>query len=281
MTVPTVEGAIAVSTPPTRVRARRISSIPGGSIAYGFVVPIAVLILWQLATLFVSTSAMASPVETWRATIEGITDGWLPTNLWITLRVVLQAFVVASVLGLLAGAWLGMSRFWGDVLSAPVVWLSALPKVTVFPIFLLVLGLGDSSRMAFGAFHGVFPLIIIVFGGIRAIPNVYFRAAASMNLNWWETAVRVVLPAALPSVLSGLRFCFSLCFLGVVLAEMFGSEAGAGYELVHLISLHRLPQIFALALSLMLIALILNFALIALENRAGHRGRVDRPKASG
>lgn len=230
-------------------------------------VPLAVLALWQLASLVVDESALPSPWQAATAFAGGIVDGWLLTGIAVTLRTVMLAFVVAGVAGLATGLWLGSSRFWGAVFERPLVWTYALPKITVFPIFLLVWGLGTSSRLAFGAFHGFFPMAILVMAGVHAIPEVYLRSARALRLTRWELAGRLLIPAALPSIFSGLRFCFSLCFLGVVLAEMFGSAEGAGYELVRRISLQQTPQIFALALSLMAIALIANLLMIALERR--------------
>lgn len=247
-----------------------------GWLGYPVLVPVVVVIVWQLASLVVSANALATPAQTWSAFVAGMSDGWLTDNLVVTMQVVVEAFLLAAVLGLAVGTWLGMSRFAGDVFAAPLVWVYSLPKVTIFPVFLLVLGLGASSRVAFGAFHGFFPLAIIVIGGIRAVPEVYLKAARSLNLSRWETALRVIAPATAPSVLSGLRFCFSLCFLGVVLAEMFGAQEGAGYELVRRINLHDLPEIFAIALSLMLIALVVNFAMIAVESRFARRGMVSQ-----
>jgi len=230
-------------------------------------VPVALVVLWQLASLVIDRSALPTPWQTLLAFGKGITDGWLLDGLGATLRVVLVAFVLAGLAGLAVGLWLGASRFWGDVLDAPLLWTYALPKITIFPVFLLVFGLGDSSRTAFGAFHGFFPMAILVLTGVRAIPPVYLRSARSLGLTRWETVSRVLVPATLPSIFSGLRFCFSLCFLGVVLAEMFGSSEGAGYELVRRISLQQLPEIFALALSLMTVALLVNLVMIAIENR--------------
>ena len=239
-------------------------------------VPIVVIALWQAATLILPEGAIPTPVETAKSFATGIATGELLNTLWVTLSVVLQAFVIASISGLLVAGWLGMNRFWGDVLGEPLVWLYALPKVVLFPIFLLVFGLGISSRMAFGAVHGFFPLAIFVLAGIRAVPEVYIKVARSLNLGRWNTAFRVILPAILPSVLSGLRFSFSFCFLGVVLAEMFGSKEGAGFELIRLISLHDLPGIFTIALSLMAIAFFINLFLVALESRFAHRGEIEQ-----
>lgn len=230
-------------------------------------VPLVVLVVWQIASLSLDRSALPSPWDTAAAVADGIVDGWLVDGIAVTLRAVVMAFVVAALAGLATGLWLGSSRFWGEVLDGPLLWTYALPKITVFPIFLLIWGLGESSRLAFGAFHGFFPLAIVVLTGVRAIPAVYLRSARSLRLSRWDVVRHVLVPAAAPSIFSGLRFCFSLCFLGVVLAEMFGSAEGAGYELVRRITLQQLPEIFAIALSLMAIALIVNLLMMAVERR--------------
>ncbi|AUI53754.1 ABC transporter permease [Arthrobacter crystallopoietes] len=259
----------AVMTPQTATtpatKSRRLKGLPPGLLPV--TVPVVLVLIWQLATFFISESSLPTPWQTLQAFSGGITNGWLIENLWVTLQVVFVAFALASISGLAVGLLLGMSGFWGDVLGAPLLWTYSLPKITIFPVFLLLFGLGDTSRMMFGAFHGGFPLAILVLSGVRAIPPVYLRAAKSLNLSKWQVVSRVVVPAALPSIFSGLRFCFSLTFLGVVLAEMFGSSKGAGYELVRRITLQQMPEIFALALSLMSVALLLNLLMIAAERR--------------
>lgn len=266
-----------VANPPTGVALAARRRVRGTTSLLPLTVPVVLLVLWQLASLVIDRSTLPTPRRTLTAFVHGLTDGWLLDGLGATLAVVIVAFVLAALGGLAVGLWLGSSRFWGDVLDAPLLWTNALPKITIFPAFLLVFGLGESSRTAFGAFHGFFPMAILVLNGVRAIPPVYLRSARSLGLTRWETVSRVLVPAALPSIFSGLRFCFSLCFLGVVLAEMFGSSQGAGYELVHRISLQQLPEIFALALSLMTVALLVNLVMIAIENRVvAVGGRTER-----
>lgn len=236
------------------------------------VVPALALLGWQVAAFVIGSVAVASPAATVRAAVDGIAEGWLTTALLHTVQATFVATAVAGAAGLWLGFALGMSRYWGRVFADPLLWVYSIPKVTLFPVFLLALGLTMNAEVAFGAFHGVFPLALFLLNAIRATPPVYFKVARVYRLGRWKTFTRVIVPETTPSMVTGLRYCFSLTFLGVILAEMFAARAGAGYELVQAISLHRVPRIFAIALVLMLVALAVNGLFLAWQHRVGrHR----------
>lgn len=238
------------------------------------VVPVIVFIAWQLAAMAVGDVAMVTPAATVAALIDGFTSGWLTPSLAITVRVAAIAFAVAAVLGLWAGFVLGLGRFWGTVMEGPLLWVYSIPKVTLFPIFLLFLGLGDRSQVAFGAFHGFFPLTLFVLNGIKAMSPVYVKVGRVYGLGRWKTFSRVVVPATLPSTVTGLRYCFSLAFLGVILGEMFAARQGAGHLLIQAMGLRQLERVFAIALALVLVALLVNALFIVAERTvAARRGQ--------
>jgi NitT/TauT family transport system permease protein len=240
------------------------------------IVPVILLVVWQLAAMILGGTAMTSPVAAFRAMIEGFTTGWLTPSLAVTLRISATAFLVAAVLGLWVGFLLGLGRFWGKVMEGPLLWVYSIPKVTLFPVFLLFLGLGDRSQIAFGAFHGFFPLVLFVLSGIRAMSPVYVKVGRVYGLGRWKMFTRVVVPDILPSMVTGLRYCFSLTFLGVILGEMFASREGAGHLLVQAIGLHRLDRIFAIALALVLVALAVNSLFLLVQRKvAAHRGQTE------
>lgn len=241
-------------------------------------IPAAVLIAWQLASIRIGEVAVASPTATVAAIADGFRRGWLSASLLDTFVVTALGFVVAAAGGLWVGFSLGLARFWGRVLEGPILWLYSIPKVTLFPIFLLFLGLGDASRVAFGALHGFFPLVLFVLSAIRGTPPVLLKVGRVYNLNRWQLFWRIVVPDILPSMVTGLRYCFSLTFLGVILAEMFAAREGAGYELVQAIGLHRPPRTFAIAFALIIVALIVNAGFLGLQRRASaHRPEQNNP----
>lgn len=254
-----------VSTAPSGAR-----TLPAGAVALTAVlrlllVPAIALGAWWLLAAVVGPVAVASPTAALAAAAEGFGEGWLTSALSRTLTATLLGFALAAASGLWLGFTLGMSPFWSDVLEAPLLWLYSIPKVTLFPLFLLFLGLGTGSVVLFGAFHGVFPLTLFLLAAIRGIPAVRLKVGRLYRLSRWQVFTRIVVPDTLPALVMGVRYCFSLTFLGVILAEMFAARSGAGHELMKAISLNNVARTFAVALTLVTVAFAVNVALLRLQ----------------
>jgi NitT/TauT family transport system permease protein len=235
------------------------------------IVPAVLVALWFVLASVVGPVAVADPPTALAEVAEGFTEGWLLTALVETLAATAIGFVIATGAGLWLGFTLGLSRFWGEVLESPLLWLYSIPKVTLFPLFLLFLGLGLSSTVLFGAFHGVFPLTLFLMAAIRGIPQVFLQVGRVYRLNRRQVFTRIVVPETLPAMVMGIRYCFSLTFLGVILAEMFAARAGAGYELMQAISLNNVARTFAVALTLVVVALLVNVALLGVQGAVNRR----------
>src|SRR5436189_68951 len=91
------------------------------------------------------------------------------------------------------------------------------------PVILLLFGLGISATIAFGVIHGVIPVIVFTMNVVRNIKGVYFRAARTMRLSLMQTALTIVVPAAMPEIISGFRVGFALTLLGTLIGELFAS----------------------------------------------------------
>jgi NitT/TauT family transport system permease protein len=142
------------------------------------------------------------------------------------------------------------------------------PKVTLFPLFLTAFGFGLSSKIAFGMFHGIFPILIIAMNATREVSVVHLKVARSLRLSRVQTFRQVIFPSIYPSLLTGLRLGFSLTLLGVILGEMFASRAGFGYELVEAITLHDMPRMYGIVATLVVIAFVVNALLLRWEQAA-------------
>jgi len=242
-----------------------------GHAARLLIVPAVMVALWFVLAAVVGPVAVADPPTALAEVAAGFTEGWLLTALLETLAATAIGFVIATAAGLWLGFMLGLSTFWGEVLESPLLWLYSIPKVTLFPLFLLFLGLGLSSTVLFGAFHGVFPLTLFLMAAIRGIPPVFLQVGRVYRLNRRQVFTRIVVPETLPAMVMGIRYCFSLTFLGVILAEMFAARAGAGYELMQAISLNNVARIFAVALTLVVVALLVNVALLGVQGAVNRR----------
>ena len=141
------------------------------------------------------------------------------------------ALVLSYAIGLSIGVWMGAHRLSGAVGEPILISIYTLPKITLYPVVLLIFGLSLPGRVTFGAMHGVLPVALLTMAAIRNIPPVYLKSARTLRLSRWQTIATVLFPGSLPEVFSGLRIGFTLTLLGVLLAEMFAAKR-AGFLII-------------------------------------------------
>lgn len=229
------------------------------------------LVAWQLLHEWAGDTALTSPVETIRHMLALFDTPTTSRRFWPhlfeTLRALGLALVIAYVAGVAIGVTLGIHKLSGEVAEPLVVAVYSLPKVTLYPLVLLIFGLGLPAKVAFGAIHGVAPVVIFALGAIRAIKPVHLKTARVLRLTPMQAFRTVWLPAALPEIVSGLRVGFSLTLLGVMIGEMFASQRGLGFLVMNAIGLNDVRQIMAVTLMIALFAITVNVALLAIDRR--------------
>ena len=256
-----------MSTGSTRYR------FDGDVVLFGrLAVPLVILGLWQLLAMSVSGFALATPAATFDALLDGLRSGWMVEGFERTMTELVVAYALAIVVGIWVGVVLGLSDFWHDVFEPIVLGTYAIPKVTLFPIFLFVFQFGMDSKIAFGWFHGVFPIAILTMSAMSTIEKTHLDVARSLRLSRWQTFRHIVVPSILPGLVIGLRLGFNLTFLGIILGEMFASRAGLGYTLVEYIAGVKTAPMLAIIVVLVLIATVVNVGFFLLEGRLGARG---------
>jgi NitT/TauT family transport system permease protein len=196
----------------------------------------------------------------------------------LTLALLLLAFgaVAAAVIplgvgGLAIGLALGAHRLSGEVAEPILVALYSIPKITLYPVILLLFGLGISAKIAFGVIHGIIPVAIFTMNAVRSLRGVYFRAAKAMRLSPLQTAATIIIPATIPEIVSGFRLGFALTLLGTLIGEMFASQRGIGYMLVKAMETNDVLTVMALALLLITLATIASAILLSLDRKLHKR----------
>ena len=210
----------------------------------------ALLVAWQLLFWFAGANALTSPLDTIAYTAELLASPRFYPHLLETAQAFAVALGIAISLGILIGFTLGLYRFAADVSEPVLVALYSIPKITLYPIVLLAFGIGMPAKIAFGAIHGIVPIAIFALGAVRNLNPVYLKAARVMRLSPLRIASRVLLPAAIPEIFTGIRIGFSLTLIGTLLGEMFASQRGLGHLLIQAIGLHNIRMIMALTLLL-------------------------------
>jgi NitT/TauT family transport system permease protein len=214
--------------------------------------------LWNFLSLSYGSDAVAAPMATWQRLVMLISTGVIGPHLNFTLSSWIVSVLLAGVVGLSIGLLLGLHRASGLVFEPLIIAVSSLPKVTLYPMVLLICGLGQSSKIAFGFIHGVLPIMLFTLGAAREIPLHYVKTARTLGLNRVATLRRVMLPAMASGIVSGMRLGASLALLGVIIGEMFGAQQGLGFLLMNAIDINDTAQMAAVALILIFLALALS-----------------------
>lgn len=254
---------------PPRTRAPRMRHTRG--VAAPTLLAVAVIAVWWLASALADSTVFPAPGEAIATLRDDLGSERYQASIATTLRVLALAYVAAAVVGSLLGMLLGLSAFWSRVLLPIVYATNSIPKITLYPIFLLFLGIGDLGRGAFAFVSGVLPMFLIVCESTAAVSRLHLKLAASLRLGWPALLARIVIPTVLPSLVSGLRLTFGLTFLGLLLAEMFSGSSGLGFELLRNVSLVRMENIMGEVLLVGLLALVPTLLLQALERRVRRR----------
>lgn len=217
--------------------------------------------LWQVGSLAVGDYALPSPAATAAYLAAELVEG----AFWLDVADTLLALAAASSISILGGVgigtWLGVNRYAGLVAEPILTSVYSLPKITLYPLILLIFGIGFDAKVALGALHGIIPCALFTLSAIRAIPAIYPRAGMAMGLSRGEIARTILLPAVAPEVLTGIRIGVALTLLGTLIGELFASQSGLGHLLRSGMERADATAITALAVFLMALALTINAAL--------------------
>ena len=229
---------------------------------------IALIVLWEVLPRIGAIPELFLP-----SLSQTLQAGWNEASeyrhaLIVTLYEVAVAMVIACGGGILAGAVVG-SLPRPRVLIMPMVSsLYAVPLVILYPVFTVWLGIGSESKIAFAGLYGFLPTMLATSAGIQTIDPQLLLAARSMGAALSQRVTRVVIPAAIPTVLSGLRVGGALVIVGVVVSEMLISSAGIGYLISRYRTILDSAHVFAGVLLVLAMAVAFNALIRLIERRA-------------
>jgi NitT/TauT family transport system permease protein len=186
-----------------------------------------------------------------------------------TVAKTLASFVLSVTLGVGLGLLIGGLGHLHAVLSPFLVALYALPKILVLPWILLLFGLGSAPAIVYGTLQGVFPVCLLVMGGVRDLDPRLVVVARAFGASPWRLYRAVVLPAVVPAVVAGMRLAVVFCLLGVLVVEMFGGIQGMGFLLASLANAFRAPELFAATAVVSVLSVAGVLGLEALNRRLG------------
>jgi NitT/TauT family transport system permease protein len=200
--------------------------------------------------------------------VRGWTDGVIPPHAWSTLVEIALGLAVGTVVGLVVGYGLARSAFVERVVSPYIVAAQATPILALAPLLALWFGPGLASKVVICALIVFFPIAVSTMVGIRSVDAGLLEMARSFRATRRQVLTTLEVPAALPSILGGLRVGVTLAVVGAIVGEWAGADRGLGV-LVNLArgSLFDIPLMFATLVTIALLGIALYLAVVVLERR--------------
>jgi len=200
-----------------------------------WVSPLLILIVWQLLCMagILDERTMASPTQIFGRAVELIQDGMLGSAILVSLKRVGLGLAIGGTIGLVLALVAGLSRIGDDAIDPPMQMLRTLPFLGLIPLFIIWMGIGETPKVALIAMGVAFPLYLNTLAGIRGIDRKTTEAARAMHLTWSQRIRHVVLPGAMPQVLTGLRQSLGIAWLALIVAETVSASSGLGYLINH------------------------------------------------
>ncbi len=232
---------------------------------------VAVLGLWELWARR-EASFLLPPAST---VAERAADVW-PTGTFLSevsasLQRLAVGYALGAALAVVVGVLLGASASARRTFEPLLEFLRAIPPIAVVPVAIVVLGVGDATAIAVIAFGVFFPVLINTVEGVRAVTPEARDTAAMLHVGPFERLYRVDLPAALPSIMAGLRIALSIGLVLVVISEFTaGSGDGLGRYIVRQQTLFNVPEVYGGILFLGLLGYLLNQLFLTVERRLLH-----------
>ena len=234
------------------------------------IVPVALLAGWWAITAFgiVKTYQLASPAQAATELVSLARDGTLQSDVSASVERVVIGFVFAAALAFVLGSLVGLSRTAERIVDPTLQAIRAVPSLAWVPLILLWLGIGEPAKITLVAIGGFFPVYVNFVAGIHNVDRKLVEVADVFSIRGIERAWRVILPAASPALLVGLRVGFTQAWLFLVAAELLASTRGLGYLLMQGEQITRPDQILVAILLLALCGKLTESGMRAIERRS-------------
>jgi len=217
-----------------------ISTFLGGGVLFVF------LLSWELLSLSgaVNPQFTSSPSRIIEKGIELIASGELQTHTLASSQIFIIGYLLAVLVGVPIGILLGWYKRLNQAFGPIIASLYTTPRLALMPLFIIWLGLGNTSKIALVFLSAVFPIIINLVMGMRSIDGNLVKVAKSYNANQWQIFRTIAMPMSVPFLITALQLATGRALLGVVGAEIFGSQAGLGYMIMYAGATFQTDKVF-------------------------------------
>ncbi|GAA5000375.1 hypothetical protein GCM10023206_01870 [Acinetobacter puyangensis] len=244
----------------------------GLSVILGLIVPILLLGFWQYVyqKQWLPEQILPSPVLVWQTFWELIETGELTENLVISLKRIGWSVLLGGGIGLLLGFVIGLSRKAYAYLYPTFNLIAQFPVIGWIPLLLIFLGIGESLKIVAISLAVVVPVMVATYKSVSNVSEKFIEVSKVYEFSQWQTLLKVIIPAGLPNIVSGLRQGIMQAWLALVFVELLASSEGIGYLIVWGRQLSQPDIIYMSIIVIGVIGYLLDGILQLIEKRFNH-----------
>jgi ABC-type nitrate/sulfonate/bicarbonate transport system permease component len=247
---------------------KKLQALLRNSRMSGVILIALLLALWQFSAMYLVRSptwpTVTRIVDAWG---ENFADGTLPGHMLATFWRQMLGYGLAMILGVTLGLAMGYYRVLYNLFEPLVEVLRPIPGPAYLPVLVLFVGIGNEMKVVLILLAALFPILLNTYSGVRSIDRVQFDTARTLGLTTFQTFRELVLPAASPQILTGMRISLAISLILAILGEMIVSNDGLGYFTLLAQRTFKVPEMYAGIFTLAAFGYVLNRIFLVLEAR--------------
>lgn len=202
-----------------------------GLVALSWIAPVLLVLVWEgLAQIgWLTPQVLPAPSKVLRTTIKLATSGTLLNDLGVSLLRAATGFAIGGSIGFTLGTLVGFSRIAEALIDRSVQMIRAIPFLAMLPLVIVWFGVGEAEKIFLVALGVMFPIYINTTLGIRQVDPKLLELGRVQGLSTWSLITQIIMPGALPSILTGVRYALATAWLALVVAETIGAQSGLGF----------------------------------------------------
>jgi ABC-type nitrate/sulfonate/bicarbonate transport system permease component len=227
------------------------------SVGFALGLPFLLLVIWGISATIAPAKFFPAPLTI----LQAFVDTWIGpaffTDVLPSLGRLALGIVISIVLGIVAGTVIGLVRWLRELLEPTLEFFRAIPPPVLIPIMLIIFGPADGTRVLVIVAGSIWPVLLNTIDGVRSTDSVMTETARSFALTGAERLRYLVLPAASPRIMAGVRQTLSVALILMVISEMFSSSSGLGYQIVYFQTNYLIAEMWSGILLLGLVGVLL------------------------
>jgi NitT/TauT family transport system permease protein len=232
----------------------------------------AVLITWQLTSgHWFPAFVMSSPVRVWDKVRDWLSNGYLLSNLGVTLEETFIGFAFGTLIGVAAGLLIGLSRFASDVLSPFINALYAVPKIMLGPLFVVWFGIDLTMKATLSGLFVVFIVFYNIWTGVQEVDQDLVEAFRVMGGGRWAIVRGIYIPSALSWLFNSLRLAFPVALIGATVGEFVASSQGLGFVATNAATQADTAGVFVAVIVVTIVAVAMDQLIVAFQRIVNNR----------